>query len=179
MGFVILVSFVNQLFSVRQPSIRLQAPVIQLLSYPVGKAAERWLPDARIFGHSLNPGVFNKKEHMLISIMAAVGTGLPHSRYISESLLSTNQPSNMFLFERLVAKCLCDATCNSLHAMAGQVPGPIVCRQLLVPDSPCARHEPDGLWSGGLVPAVFGLPLVLHLAKVACDDCAKQSTSLW
>lgn len=86
LGFVILVSFVNQLFSVRQPSIRLQAPVIQLLSYPVGKAAEHWLPDKRIFGtrHSWNPGPFNQKEHMLISIMAAVGTGLPHSRYISE-----------------------------------------------------------------------------------------------
>lgn len=86
LAFVILVSFVNQLFSVRQPSIRLQAPVIQLLSYPVGKAAERWLPDRRVLGtrHSLNPGPFNQKEHMLISIMAAVGTGLPHSRYISE-----------------------------------------------------------------------------------------------
>ncbi|WXC46223.1 hypothetical protein QX201_005916 [Fusarium graminearum] len=84
--FVVLQSFVNQLFSVRQPSIRLQAPVIQLLSYPLGKAWEKWLPvgEFTLFGSQvqLNPGKFNQKEHMLISIMANVSTSLPHSRYI-------------------------------------------------------------------------------------------------
>lgn len=84
--FVVLQSFVNQLFSVRQPSIRLQAPVIQLLSFPLGKAWEKWMPTGEFaaFGstHRLNPGRFNQKEHMLISIMANVAAGLPHSRYI-------------------------------------------------------------------------------------------------
>ncbi|GME41079.1 opt oligopeptide transporter [Neofusicoccum parvum] len=54
--------------------------------YPVGKAAERYLPDVAFtfFGYRLrlNPGPFNKKEHMLISIMASVGKTLPSSRYI-------------------------------------------------------------------------------------------------
>ncbi|KAL1624245.1 hypothetical protein SLS56_007947 [Neofusicoccum ribis] len=85
LGFVILLAFVNQLFSVRQPSIFLEAPVVQLLSYPVGKAAERYLPDVAFtfFGYRLrlNPGPFNKKEHMLISIMASVGKTLPSSRF--------------------------------------------------------------------------------------------------
>ncbi|KAK7433014.1 hypothetical protein QQZ08_000487 [Neonectria magnoliae] len=84
--FVVLQSFVNQLFSVRQPAIRLQAPVIQLLSYPIGKAWEKWVPTGEftLFGskHRLNPGHFNQKEHMLISIMANVSTSLPHSRFI-------------------------------------------------------------------------------------------------
>jgi hypothetical protein len=84
--FVVLQSFVNQLFSVRQPTIRLQAPVIQLLSFPLGKAWEKWLPvgEFTLFGEKLqlNPGNFNQKEHMLISIMANVSTSLPHSRYI-------------------------------------------------------------------------------------------------
>ncbi|TIC90155.1 Oligopeptide transporter 2 [Colletotrichum higginsianum] len=84
--FVVFIAFINQLFSVRQPSITLRAEVVQLLAYPVGKAAERWLPDVgfTLFGvrHSLNPGPFNKKEHMLISIMASVGKTLPSSRYI-------------------------------------------------------------------------------------------------
>ncbi|KAH7066492.1 OPT oligopeptide transporter [Paraphoma chrysanthemicola] len=84
--FVVFIAFINQLFSVRQPSITLRAEIVQLLSYPVGKAAERWLPDVgfTLFGvrHSLNPGPFNKKEHMLISIMASVGKTLPSSRYI-------------------------------------------------------------------------------------------------
>jgi hypothetical protein len=88
LGFVILTAFVSQLFSVRQPTITLQPVVIQLLSFPVGKAAARWLPDVAItlggVRHSLNPGPFNKKEHMLISIMASVGKTLPSSRNISK-----------------------------------------------------------------------------------------------
>ncbi|KAL4874660.1 OPT oligopeptide transporter protein-domain-containing protein [Aspergillus karnatakaensis] len=84
--FVIILAFTNQLFSVRQPSISIGATVAQFLAYPVGKAAERFLPDVGItlFGirHSLNPGPFNKKEHMLISIMATVGRTLPSSRNI-------------------------------------------------------------------------------------------------
>lgn len=84
--FVVLLSFINQLFSVRQPSIRLDAAVVQLLSFPLGKAWEKWLPVGAftLWGsqHQLNPGKFNQKEHMLISIMANVATGLPHSRYI-------------------------------------------------------------------------------------------------
>ncbi|KAI8275740.1 Oligopeptide transporter 2 [Colletotrichum sp. SAR11_57] len=86
LAFVVFIAFINQLFSVRQPSITLRAEVVQLLAYPVGKAAERFLPDVgfTLFGvrHSLNPGPFNKKEHMLISIMASVGKTLPSSRYI-------------------------------------------------------------------------------------------------
>ena len=84
--FVIFIAFCNQLFSVRQPSISLRSEIVQLLAYPVGKAAEKWLPDVgfTLLGvrHSLNPGPFNKKEHMLISIMASVGKTLPSSRYI-------------------------------------------------------------------------------------------------
>ncbi|KAL4784292.1 OPT oligopeptide transporter protein-domain-containing protein [Aspergillus varians] len=84
--FVILLSFVNQLFSVRQPAIRVEGAVVQLLSFPLGKAWEKWLPvgEFAFFGTTLklNPGKFNQKEHMLISIMANVATALPHSRYI-------------------------------------------------------------------------------------------------
>ncbi|CAG8213228.1 unnamed protein product [Penicillium olsonii] len=86
LAFVILVAFINQLFSVRQPSISIGSAVVQLLAFPVGTAAARLLPDigVTLFGvrHSLNPGQFNKKEHMLISIMANVGMTLPSSRYI-------------------------------------------------------------------------------------------------
>ena len=88
LGFVVLLAFINQLFSVRQPSLNLDAAVVQLLAFPVGRAAEKFLPDVGItlFGvrHSLNPGRFNQKEHMLISIMASVGMVMPSSRYISK-----------------------------------------------------------------------------------------------
>ncbi|KJZ77186.1 hypothetical protein HIM_03507 [Hirsutella minnesotensis 3608] len=86
MFFVVVLSFVNQLFSVRQPSIRLDAAVVQLLAFPLGKAWERWMPvgEFTLLGARcrLNPGKFTQKEHMLISIMANVAKGLPHSRFI-------------------------------------------------------------------------------------------------
>jgi len=52
----------------------------------VGKAWEKWVPDKQftLFGtrHSLNPGPFNKKEHMLIAIMANTAKSLPYTQYI-------------------------------------------------------------------------------------------------
>lgn len=75
-GFAILLAFINQLFSIRQPTIMVQANVAQLLAYPIGKLCERTLPDWGFtlggIRHSLNPGKFSKKEHMLITIMANV-----------------------------------------------------------------------------------------------------------
>lgn len=72
--FVIGIAFVNQLFQIRQPGINVQANVIQLLAYPVGRFAAQVLPDwgFTLFGirHSLNPGPFNRKEHMVSQILA-------------------------------------------------------------------------------------------------------------
>lgn len=60
----------------------------QLLAFPLGKAWEKWVPAWRFtlpfLGgvHSLNPGRFNKKEHMLIAIMANTAQSLPYTQYI-------------------------------------------------------------------------------------------------
>lgn len=82
----VFLAFVNQLFSIRQPSISISANVAQLLAFPMGKAWERWMPayEFSLFGtrHSLNPGPFNKKEHMLIAIMANTAESLPYTQYI-------------------------------------------------------------------------------------------------
>lgn len=71
--FSVCISFINAFFDVRLPSIHVAATVPQLLAYPLGKFLERVLPDKgpTLFGvhHSLNPGPFNRKEHMLIAIM--------------------------------------------------------------------------------------------------------------
>ncbi|KAI9150697.1 Glutathione transporter [Paramyrothecium foliicola] len=65
---------VNTLYTFRFPSISLSQSAIQFLAYPAGKAWEYTIPDwgFSLFGkrHSLNPGPFNHKEHMLIYIMA-------------------------------------------------------------------------------------------------------------
>lgn len=52
---------------------------MQVAALPVGHFMARVLPDSkfRVFGreYSLNPGPFNVKEHVLISIFANVGSG--------------------------------------------------------------------------------------------------------
>lgn len=84
--FSVILAFINQLFSIRQPSISIEANVAQLLAYPLGKAWEKLVPNYEftMFGtrHSLNPGPFNKKEHMLIAIMANTAKSLPYTQYI-------------------------------------------------------------------------------------------------
>lgn len=49
--------------------------VAQLISFPIGRAWARWVPNVKVFGIPLNPGPFNVKEHVLITIMASVGAG--------------------------------------------------------------------------------------------------------
>ncbi|WVQ95348.1 OPT family small oligopeptide transporter [Kwoniella sp. CBS 9459] len=84
--YVFIGAFINQLFEIRQPAIYVTSEVAQLLAYPAGKLCEKVLPDWGItmFGqrHSLNPGRFNKKEHMLITIMATVGYNTPYTTNI-------------------------------------------------------------------------------------------------
>ncbi|WRT70854.1 OPT family small oligopeptide transporter [Kwoniella shivajii] len=81
--YVVIGAFINQLFEIRQPTIKVTSEVAQLLAYPAGKLLERIMPawEFNLFGsrHSLNPGTFNKKEHMLITIMATVGYNTPYT----------------------------------------------------------------------------------------------------
>ncbi|KAK7208274.1 OPT oligopeptide transporter protein-domain-containing protein [Myxozyma melibiosi] len=71
-------SFINQMFTFRQPSLTIGATAIQILLYPCGKFLERVLPDwgFSIRGHriSLNPGPWNNKEQMLATLMVNVGS---------------------------------------------------------------------------------------------------------
>ncbi|TDZ40697.1 Sexual differentiation process protein isp4 [Colletotrichum trifolii] len=73
-GFCLVGSGVNTLYTFRFPSISLSQSAIQFLAYPVGKAWELVVPDwgfavgGRHF--SLSPGPFNYKENILIYIMA-------------------------------------------------------------------------------------------------------------
>ena len=85
-------AFINQFFSIRQPGITVTANVAQLLAFPAGKLLEAVLPTREVttFGYawSLNPGKFNLKEHMVITIMANVGFALPFTNYVRLRLLS-------------------------------------------------------------------------------------------
>lgn len=71
-------AFVNQFFYFRQNPILLNGYIIQLLSFPLGYLMSKTLPSRRFhtFGleWTLNPGLFNIKEHVLISIFAGTST---------------------------------------------------------------------------------------------------------
>ncbi|RYP88530.1 hypothetical protein DL770_004611 [Monosporascus sp. CRB-9-2] len=111
LGFVLVLAFINQLFSIRQPAITVQANVAQLLAYPLGKACEKMLPDIgfTLWGvrHSLNPGPFSKKEQMLVTILANVAWNTPYTnniiwvQYLGHYF---NQPfAGQFLYQILMA----------------------------------------------------------------------------
>jgi OPT family oligopeptide transporter len=93
MIFTVLVSALNQFFSMRYPSVAITALVAQLLALPAGKACERIFPTryytltlpavplfnggawTKQYRFSFNPGPFNVKEHCLITVMANVVAG--------------------------------------------------------------------------------------------------------
>ncbi|OMO50827.1 Oligopeptide transporter OPT superfamily [Corchorus capsularis] len=75
-----LLSFLNTFFSYRTEPLQVTMISIQVASLPVGKFMVRVLPTTKFkipgFGNqefTLNPGPFNVKEHVLISIFANAG----------------------------------------------------------------------------------------------------------
>ncbi|XP_061351400.1 oligopeptide transporter 4-like [Gastrolobium bilobum] len=75
---VVLLSFLNTFFGYRTEPLLVTMISIQVASLPIGRFMERVLPTRRfrVFGFgefSLNPGPFNVKEHVLISIFANAG----------------------------------------------------------------------------------------------------------
>ncbi|KAL6184520.1 hypothetical protein ACLB2K_045921 [Fragaria x ananassa] len=75
----VLLSFVNTFFSYRTEPLVISMITIQVASLPIGKFMARTLPTRKFrIGSkefSLNPGEFNIKEHVLISIFANTGAG--------------------------------------------------------------------------------------------------------
>ncbi|KAI9322283.1 OPT family small oligopeptide transporter [Dichotomocladium elegans] len=73
--FAAALAFVNMFFWFRQNAMTVSALVIQLISYPIGKFLEKVIPRSRFF----NPGPFNIKEHVLITIMANCASGTAYA----------------------------------------------------------------------------------------------------
>jgi len=83
---------INVFFAARAPGIYLSVFCAQVLAYPFAKLMER-LPTRQFntFGWvwSLNPGRFNQKEHMLITIMANVTFG---GAYVTDIIVVQRLP---------------------------------------------------------------------------------------
>ncbi|KAI8604603.1 OPT family small oligopeptide transporter [Dissophora ornata] len=80
---ILALSFINQFFFFRESPMTVGSLVIQLISYPIGQFMARVLPTQPLrlfkFEFSLNPGPFNVKEHVLITIMANCGAGTAYA----------------------------------------------------------------------------------------------------
>ncbi|XP_043692383.1 oligopeptide transporter 1-like [Telopea speciosissima] len=84
----VLLSFINQFFRYRQNPLNIRSISVQLIILPVGKLMAATLPEKIItvpmtgWSFSLNPGPFNMKEHVLITIFANVGSGGVYALHI-------------------------------------------------------------------------------------------------
>lgn len=76
----ILLSFFNQFFELRSEPLIISAIAAQVASLPIGKFMAATLPTRPVrlpftkWEFSLNPGPFNMKEHVLITIFANAGS---------------------------------------------------------------------------------------------------------
>ncbi|KAK4795067.1 hypothetical protein SAY86_013061 [Trapa natans] len=76
----VLLIFLNTFFTYRTQPLVISAILMQIVVLPIGKFMARILPrtEYRIFGYmfSLNPGPFNMKEHVIITIFANCGVSI-------------------------------------------------------------------------------------------------------
>lgn len=83
--WVAIGSFINEFFVQRQPSISLDAAVVQVFLYPSGVAMSKILPKKKIriwrWVIDLNPGPWNYKEQMLTTLFYSVSGGTPYVSY--------------------------------------------------------------------------------------------------
>lgn len=83
----ILLSFVNQFFWYRTQPLTVSAISAQIAVVPLGHFMARVLPTRRFFQgtrleFTMNPGPFNVKEHVLITIFANCGAGTVYASHI-------------------------------------------------------------------------------------------------
>lgn len=75
-----LLAFLNQFFGYRQNGLYISSVSAQIVVLPIGKLMAAYLPTRSIripktkWSFSLNPGPFNLKEHVLITIFANSGS---------------------------------------------------------------------------------------------------------
>lgn len=82
LGFIscVALAFSNQFFGYRQNALYISSISAQIVTLPIGKLMAKYLPTKAIkirgtnWSFSLNPGPFNLKEHVLITIFANSGS---------------------------------------------------------------------------------------------------------
>ena len=100
----IILSFLNTFFSYRTEPLTISMISVQVVTLPIGRFMAKTLPTAKFrvpgFGgreFSLNPGPFNVKEHVLISIFANVGSSTAYAVGIIDIIMAFYKRKISFL----------------------------------------------------------------------------------
>ncbi|KAG5251093.1 oligopeptide transporter [Salix suchowensis] len=100
----IILSFLNTFFSYRTEPLTISMISVQVVTLPIGRFMAKTLPTTRFripgFGgreFSLNPGPFNVKEHVLISIFANVGSSTAYAVGIIDIIMAFYKRKISFL----------------------------------------------------------------------------------
>lgn len=83
----VALSFVNQFFWYRTEPLSVSSIAVQIAVVPIGHLMAKTLPNRVLFKDTwfeftLNPGPFNVKEHVLITIFANSGAGSVYATHI-------------------------------------------------------------------------------------------------
>lgn len=103
----VLLSFLNQFFWYRTEPLSITSISAQIAVVPLGHLMASWLP-TRVFckdsrwEFTLNPGPFNVKEHVLITIFANSGAGTVYAIHIVTAVKIFYKKTMTFLVAFLV-----------------------------------------------------------------------------
>lgn len=89
--FVTVFAGTNQFFTLRYPSLTISYLVAQIISFPIGNALAKYLPDIKFEKYpffNLNPGPYTIKEHGILTICVSLTATAP---YATEIIVAQNQ----------------------------------------------------------------------------------------
>lgn len=118
-GACIVLSFINQFFWYRTMPLSITGISAQIAVVPLGHLMARVLPtrsflEGTRFQFTLNPGAFNVKEHVLITIFANSGAGSVYATHILSAIKLYYKRSLPFLPAFLVMITTQVSTSSSL-----------------------------------------------------------------
>jgi hypothetical protein len=146
--FTLLGAASSNVTSLREQPLVIDSGMVQLVSLPVGRFWARYMPEKSIgigrWRFNLNPGPFTIKEHALIVIMANVGVGWPP--YAAGLVIV--QVAKFGIFRPKL---------TDFRPTFWNV----------IRSSPPPYHGDVGIWLGGSLSALVGLPKGYDLARPA------------
>ncbi|KAF8259670.1 OPT oligopeptide transporter protein-domain-containing protein [Lactarius quietus] len=136
--WAVLFAGINQYFYFRYPTVSITEYIPLLVSFPIGKLWERYVPNMTLFGVKLNPGPFTIKEHVIITIMSSVvdSSAYANNIIVVQKFFYNQSPSFAYQWLLMMSTQLIGYSTAAL------------CKSLLV-------DPPSMIWPGNLAAAAL------------------------